>query len=77
VVLDESWQPSDGLVNTKSARAPFNARAVDYSGGRAQKGVFNVYPVYRGDHMSLMGGLLHNNNIREFFVEMMTNINNQ
>ncbi len=77
VVLDESWQPNDGLVNTKSARAPFNARAVDYSGGRAQKGVFNVYPVYRGDHMSLMGGLLHNNNIREFFVEMMTNINNQ
>jgi hypothetical protein len=77
VVCDKSWQPNDGLVNTKSARAPFNAKAADYSGGKAQKGVFNVYPVYRGDHMSLMGGLLHNNNIRELYVEIMTNINNQ
>ena len=77
VVCDKSWQPNDGLVNTKSARAPFNARSVDYNGGKAQKGVFNVYPVFRGDHMALMGGLTHNYNIREFYVEMMTNINNQ
>jgi hypothetical protein len=77
VVCDKSWQPNDGLVNTKSARAPFNAKTVDYNGGRAQKGVFNVYPVYRGDHMALMGGLLNNNNIREYYVNLMMNINMQ
>ncbi len=75
VVCDKSWQPNDGLVNTLSARAPFNAKSKDYTGGPAEKGVFNVYPDYRGDHMSLMGGLLNNNNIREFYVDMMVNIN--
>ena len=76
VVCDESWQPNDGLVNTISAKAPFNAPMNDgYTGGKAAKGVFNVYPVYRGDHMSLMGGLLNNNNIREIYVDMMVNIN--
>ncbi|MBR5772812.1 MAG: hypothetical protein IKY00_06315 [Clostridia bacterium] len=77
VVCDESWQPNDGMVNTISARAPFNARSRDYSGGRAVKGVFNVYPVYRGDHMSLMGGLFLNNNIREFYLDLIMNINSQ
>ncbi len=78
VVCDKSWQPNDGLVNTKSAKAPFNAESADYiSGSAAVRGIFNVYPVYRGDHMSLMGGLLNNNNIREFYIEMMTNINMQ
>ena len=75
VVCDESWQPNDGMVNTKSARAPFNAVSEDYTGGPAEKGVFNVYPVYRGDHMSLMGGLFINNNIRLYYLDMMVNIN--
>ena len=75
VVCDESWQPNDGLVNTKSARAPFNAKSADYEGGPAAKGIFNVYPAYRGDHMSLMGGLLNNNNIRLFYINLMVNIN--
>lgn len=75
VVCDESWQPNDGLVNTISARAPFNAKSVDYNGGKADRGVFNVYPVYRGDHMSLMGGLFINNNIKEYYYNMMININ--
>lgn len=74
-VLDEKWQPNDGLVNTISALAPFNAKTTDYEGGQAEKGVWNVYPVYRGDHMSLMGGLLHNNPIRDLYFELMTNIN--
>lgn len=76
-VIDEQWQPNDGLVNTISARAPFNASTADYNGGRAAKGIWNVYPVYRGDHMALMGGLLHNNPIRETYIEMMCNINKQ
>ncbi len=75
VVCDESWQPNDGMVNTKSARAPFNAVSEDYTGGPAEKGAFNVYPVYRGDHMSLMGGLFINNNIRLYYLDMMVNIN--
>lgn len=75
VVCDEKWQPNDGLVNTYSALAPFNAQSKNYTGGATEKGVFNVYPIYRGDHMALMGGLLHNNNIREYYVDMMTNIN--
>ena len=35
---------------------------------------WNVYPVYKGDHMSLQGGLLHKKNIRSFYTDMLTMI---
>jgi len=74
--LDESWQPNDGLVNTISARAPFNAPQKDYDENNVEKGVWNVMPTYRGDHMSLEGGLTINNNVRQLYVDLINIINN-
>ena len=73
--LDESWQPNDGLVNTKSARAPFNAPQKDYDAADVQSGVWNVMPTYRGDHMSLQGDLLKTNNVRQLYVDLILMIN--
>lgn len=76
-VFDESWQPNDGLVNTISARAPFNAPQKDFDADNVEKGVWNVYPVFRADHMGLMGDLLHPLNIRELYFDMLDTINRQ
>ena len=56
IVIDETWQPNDGLVNTLSARAPLNAPQKDFDPDCIEKGVWNVFPVYHGDHGSLQGG---------------------
>lgn len=73
--LDEKWQANDGLVNTVSALAPYNAERVDYDKDNIKPGVWNVMPIYHGDHMSLQGGMLNTNNIRLFYAEHLSTIN--
>lgn len=73
--VDESWQPNDGLVNTISARAPFGQPQQDYDENNVQTGVWNVMPTYRGDHMSLEGGMLKNNNVRQLYSDFIRMIN--
>ena len=75
VVLDESWQENDGLVNTISALAPFNAPQQAYDKNNIEPGVWNIMPVYRGDHMSLQGGLFVNNNVRLFYIDHISMLN--
>ena len=74
-VVDEKWQQNDGLVNTYSARAPFNAPQQDLDRENIQPGIWNVFPTIEGDHMYLQGGLLHNNGIREIYTDLITLIN--
>ncbi len=75
VVLDESWQENDGLVNTISAKAPFGDPQQEYDKNSVEPGVWNIMPVYKGDHMSLQGGLLMNNNVRLLYVEHISMLN--
>ena len=74
-VFDESWQENDGLVNTVSEKAPPNEPQKEYDEDLVEPGVWNVMPVYHGDHTSLQGGLLFCNNIRPFFVKHIKLIN--
>lgn len=74
-VIDESWQENDGLVNTISAKAPFGAPQKDYDPDNVPKGVWNILPVYQGDHMSLQGGMLHPNDVKDLYVEHLSRIN--
>lgn len=74
-VLDETWQENDGLVNTISALAPFNDPQREFDKNSIEPGVWNIMPVYRGDHMSLQGGLMKNNNVRLFYIEHISMIN--
>ena len=71
VVLDESWRENDGLVNTISARAPFGEPTVDYAEGETRPGVWNVLPTVRGDHMSVVGGMMKMRSMRPFYLELL------
>lgn len=71
-VVDEAWLPNDGLVNTISAVAPFGAETKALDRQDIPCGVWNIFPTYTGDHMSLMGGFMKTNNIRPFFVDLLT-----
>ena len=73
--IDESWQQNDGLVNTNSAKAPMNNASNDFDENNITKGVWNIMPVYDGDHMSLQGGMTKNNDVRLFYAEHLEMIN--
>ena len=74
-VVDESWWENDGLVNTNSAFAPSDAPSVQYNAENVDKGIWNIMPIYNGDHMSLQGGLLKTNEVKAFYVEHLSMIN--
>ena len=57
VVIGPAWAPNDGLVNTISARCPFEDPQKEIRpGGEIQPGVWNVLPVREWDHLEAQGG---------------------
>ena len=74
-VIDETWQRNDGLVNTVSALAPSSAPTTEYDADNVKTGVWNIMPVYDGDHMALQGGLMKPNDVTDFYVEHLSMIN--
>lgn len=78
--IDEKWFPNDGLVNTISAKAPFNAPKKAYKPGTTKlsavkPGVWNVFPTFVGDHMSMSGGLFHRTDVVPIYLQFMTAVN--
>lgn len=73
--FDKSWFDNDGLVNTLSAKAPFHAPLTDFDPKKIETGIWNIMPTYYGDHMSLQGGMIKPNDIREFYKKHLTMIN--
>lgn len=72
----EEWLENDGLVNTISAKAPTSAPSKDYEEGEVAPGIWNIMPVYQGDHMSLQGGMLMTNvQVRELYLNHLNMIN--
>lgn len=74
-VCDETWLENDGLVNTISAGAPFNAPSKSLDRSNITPGIWNVTETYRGDHMALNGDLFKPNNIRVLYSDWMNMIN--
>ncbi len=74
-IIDETWQENDGLVNTISALAPSDAPATEYKENQTEKGIWNIMPIYHGDHMSLQGGMTKINDVKCFYVEHLSMIN--
>ena len=74
--VDEAWRESDGLVNVISAIAPFDAPQTEFDPENVQPGVWNVFPVMRGDHMTFMGGLsVRHPELKAFYLEHLDRIN--
>lgn len=72
----EEWLENDGLVNTISAKAPTSAPSKDYEEGNVTTGIWNIMPVYNGDHMSLQGGLMKTNvQVHELYLNHLNMIN--
>jgi len=69
--IDERWHRNDGLVNTVSAAYPIGAPHKKLDRDHIESGIWNVFPVYDGDHMSLQGGYIHRHDIREFYLKML------
>lgn len=74
-VVGEEWLDNDGLVNTFSALAPIGNASTEFNADSVQTGIWNVMPVYNGDHMSLQGGMTVVNNVKPFYVEHLSMIN--
>jgi triacylglycerol lipase len=74
IKIDQSWKRNDGRVSTISEIAPFNAPRKKLDPDHIRPGIWNVYPVFHGDHMSLQGGLIHKRDIRAFYERMLTMI---
>ncbi len=73
-VIDDSWHENDGLVNTISARAPFGQPQQELDRKNIRPGVWNVFPVYRGDHMMIHGGLIKKNDVKDFYLDLLNMI---
>lgn len=72
--LGPAWRENDGLVNTVSASAPQGAPRKALDRADIRPGLWNVFPVYAGDHMALQGGLLHKHDIRGFYLDLLNMI---
>lgn len=75
VELTSQWQQNDGLVNTISALAPSHSPSRNYDAEKMETGVWNIMPIYYGDHMSLQGGLTIKNDVKPFYIEHLDRIN--
>lgn len=74
-VVGEDWLENDGLVNTFSALAPIGNPSAEFNAENIQTGIWNIMPIYNGDHMSLQGGMTVVNNVKPFYVEHLSMIN--
>jgi hypothetical protein len=72
--IDRQWQRNDGRVSTISETAPFNVPSVFLGKEHPRRGIWNIFPVHHGDHMSLQGGLIHKRDTRAFYERMLTMI---
>ncbi len=70
-VIDEAWCENDGLVNTVSEKAPLGAPQTVPDRNDIRPGIWNVFPTYDGDHMSLQGGLMRKNDVRSFYLDLL------
>lgn len=71
-VIDEKWLENDGMVNTISARAPFNEpSAVYYRGQKIEPGIWYIMPTQNMDHLEFSGGMLNisRSKIRSFYLQ--------
>lgn len=72
IIIDETWQSNDGLVNEVSAMAPSHAPFESYIEGAALRpGVYYVMPTLVGDHMYFQGGMTKRVNIKPFYLELV------
>jgi len=71
-VIDDSWHENDGLVNTISAKAPFGQPQQELNIESIRPGIWNICPVYHGDHMMIHGGLTKKTDVKNDYLKLLT-----
>ena len=75
IVIDESWQSNDGLVNEVSAMAPSFAPSALFSDeDMLTPGIYYVMPTKVGDHMYFQGGMTKRVKIKPFYLDLVKKI---
>lgn len=69
------WLDNDGLVNTISATAPFNAKSQHFDKDKIEPGIWNVMDTYEGDHMSLQGDIFLARDVTDLYLNLLGMIN--
>lgn len=69
-VMDGAWHANDGLVNTISAHAPFDAPQRPLDKDHIERGVWNVMPDLHAHHAFVQGGFYRKSDPRPFFDEL-------
>lgn len=72
--IDEKWLENDGMVNVISAEYPFTDEWQDFDSENIVKGKWNVMPVRRGHHGTVVGMNTTAEKTQEFYLELITMI---
>lgn len=70
-VTDSTWFKNDGVVNTYSAMAPENEPQKIFDPQDIQPGVWNIMDTYKGDHASIVGGVVVEKTVYSIYTEQM------
>ena len=52
--------------------APLGAPGTAFDPEQIVPGIWQIMPTFHGDHMSLQGGMTKRNDIRPFYLELLT-----
>ena len=70
VVYDGEWLANDALVNTESAKYPLDEPHKDFDADNVEKGMWNVMPVYEGDHGTAIGLFADKDKTQSFYLNL-------
>ena len=75
--IDKSWLENDGMVNVISAKYPFTDEWQEYDGNNIVKGKWNVMPVQKGHHGTVIGMDNTAKQTRQFYLDLFSMIEEQ
>jgi triacylglycerol esterase/lipase EstA (alpha/beta hydrolase family) len=75
ISYDKSWFNNDGIVNTISCTAPKNEPQKDFDANSIKPGIWNIMDTFKGDHLSITGGLMHRVDVNAFYLAQLKLIN--
>ena len=70
IKFDDSWFDNDGLVNTPSAKRPFDEPAKDFD-GTIVPGIWNIMPTLICDHGAATGLLAKKKKTQGFYINLV------
>ncbi|MBQ8575306.1 MAG: helix-turn-helix domain-containing protein [Clostridia bacterium] len=75
--IDETWLENDGLVNVVSAKYPAGDEWQDYDAENIVQGMWNVMPVKRGHHGTVIGLSADEQETHDFYLELIKMIDSR